>query len=327
MSDRPVPVLSVLVPTHNYAHFIEAALESVLAQSGDETEVVIVDDGSTDQTESVVEPFLRWDRVRYRKQENRGVSAARNLAMDEARGRWFMFLDADDLLYPNCISETLAFLDRHPEVGFFFTNYDLFDESGVVEPSGVDTWKVFRTIPHEEVEPGEWVFTDSLAPYIVRHGGFMHTSGLTVHRDVAEAAGPFREGYTYGEDDEFYARAAHRTTSGYLDRVLSRKRNHEASLIHDPSRGLKNTRNLLELTEIQFGDYQGDPRMERILREKHRGLVASYCWGLFEKGEMGEGWSRLLRGLRRSPFHGALYRLAAKGLLGRRESAGRGASH
>lgn len=318
MTDTTEFKLSVLIPTYNYARFIGEALDSVLDQAVEGMEVLVVDDGSTDETGRVLQPYIEKGRIRYLPQVNQGVSAARNHAMAEARGKWLMFLDADDTLYPGCVEATLDFLERHPEAGFFFTNYDLFDESSVVHESGVDTWKVFRSLPHEQVGAGEWIFTESLAPYIVRHGGFMHTSGLTVRRDVAEAAGLFREGYTYGEDDDFYARAAYRTTSGYLDRVLSRKRNHEGSIIHDSSRGLRNARHQLELTELQFEDYPQDDRMHSILREKHRRLAVAYCWALIDRREMEEAWPRLRAALRRYPWHLPLYKLLAKALLAKR---------
>lgn len=318
MIDTAEPKLSLLVPTYNYARFIGEALDSVLDQAVEGMEVLVVDDGSTDETETVLHPYLETGRVRYLPQANQGVSAARNHAMSQARGKWLMFLDADDTLHRGCLAATLDFLERHPDVGFFFTNYDLFDENGVVYESGVDTWKMFRSLPHEKAAADEWVFTESLAPHIVRHGGFMHTSGLTVRRDVAEAAGPFREGYTYGEDDDFYARAAHRTTSGYLDRVLSRKRNHEGSIIHDASRTLRNARHQLELTELQLDDYPDDARMQAILRAKHRRLSVGYCWALIERGEMGEAWPRLRAALRRYPGHLPLYKLLGKAVLAAR---------
>lgn len=309
MTPRPTPVLSVLVPSHDYGAFIEEALRSVLDQSVDGVEVIVVDDGSTDDTPQRMRVWAEHPSVEYVRQENAGVSVARNQAMARARGRFLMFLDADDVLIDGCLRVTIEFLDQHPEVGFFFTNYDIFDERGTVTESGVDIWKVFRRLPHRVVAPDAWCFTESLAPAIIRHGGFMHTSGLTLRREVAEQAGPFRAGYSYGEDDEFYARAAYRCNAGYVDRVLSRKRNHARSLIHAPGSGVRKSQHLLELSEIQREEYAQDAEIQAILHEKIHSCVASYVWGLLESSRSAEARACLRRYLPRYPRSWTLRKL------------------
>lgn len=317
MTGTSTPILSVLVPTYNYGAFVAEALRSVLEQREPGIEIVVVDDGSTDDTPARMREFSAHAAVRYVRQVNAGPSAARNHAMSLARGRYLMFLDADDLLYDGCLRTTLGFLERHEEVGFFFTNYDIFDEEGIVEASGVDGWKVFRSLAHREVEPGGWIFTESLAPVIIRVGGFMHTSGLTIRRDVAEATGPFREGFSYGEDDEFYARAAYRCTAGYVDRVLSRKRNHASSLIHDPRHAIRNAAHVLALCEIQREEYAGDPRIQAILTDKIRACAISYAWALLQDGRAPQARSCVRKYLRRYPFSLALHKLGLRALLAR----------
>ncbi len=317
MSAPSSPHLSVLVPTYNYGSFLHQALESVLDQRVPGVEIVVADDGSTDDTPERVRDLVSTGRIRYFRQENAGVSAARNLAMARARGRYLLFLDADDALLPGCLQATLDFLGRYPEVGFFFPNYDIFDEEGVIAPSGVDTWESFRELPHREPRPREWIFEGSLAPAIVRHGSFMHTSGLTVRREVAEAAGPFRVGYSYGEDDEFFARVARRCTAGYLDRVLARKRNHPGSLIHDPSRRAQNMRHLLELSEIQRREYGDDPELSRFLNQRIRRVAADCIWESIQAGQTGVARSLVRRYLARYPLEPRFYRLALKAMVSR----------
>jgi hypothetical protein len=235
--------------------------------------------------------------------------------MERARGDYLMFLDADDALLPGCLAATLDFVRRHPQVGFFFTNYDIFDDAGIVSRSGVDGWRVFRQIPHETVGDGEWIFRRSLAPWIVRYGGFMHTSGLTVLRSVAQSAGPFRVGFAYGEDDDFYARVAYRTPAGYVDRVLSRKRNHPRSLIHERRNTLRNAEHLHGLTELQLGDYPDDAEMQAILRAKLRQTAVDLGWGLLESGQRKAAREHLRRSLARDPANWLLYKLWLRSLL------------
>lgn len=311
---RSTPVLSVLVPSYNYGAFIDEALQSVLDQSVDGVEVIVVDDGSTDDTPQRMLGWAEHPAVESVRQENAGVSAARNHAMSRARGRYLMFLDADDLLIDGCIRTTIDFMDRFPEVGFFFTNYDIFDERGVVDGSGVDIWKVFRSLPHRVVDSDAWCFEGSLTAAIIRHGGFMHTSGLTLRREVAQRAGPFREGFSYGEDDEFYARAAHQCTAGYVDRVLSRKRNHPHSLIHVPGNAIRKARQLLELSEIQRAHYADDAEIQAVLQEKIHACVVSCAWGLLEESRTGEALDLLKRYLPRYPRSWTLHKLSVRAL-------------
>jgi glycosyltransferase involved in cell wall biosynthesis len=321
MSVSGTPVLSVLVPTHDYGAFLDEALDSVLVQHVDGVEVVVVDDGSTDDTQERMRKWTDHPWVRSVRQANAGPSAARNHAMALARGRYWMFLDADDVLVDGCLRSTVEFLDRHREVGFFFTNYDIFDHERIVSASGVDEWRIFRKLPHRVVGPGEWIFADSLAPAILRHGGFMHTSGLTLRREVAERTGRFREGYSYGEDDDYYARATAICTSGYVDRVLSRKRNHARSLIHDPKSGVRKVQHMLELSELQRSEFAEWPEIQEILRGKIETCAVTYVWGLLESSRTDLALETLRRyvpryrwslALRKLQLRAWLQRLAAK---------------
>ncbi|MBM2835200.1 MAG: glycosyl transferase [Candidatus Brocadiaceae bacterium] len=91
--------VSVVIPTYNRAPYVIMAIESVLAQSYQDYEIIVVDDGSTDGTRDVLEPYR--DRIRYMYQDNKGVSAARNTGIQESRGEWIAFLDSDDEWLPN----------------------------------------------------------------------------------------------------------------------------------------------------------------------------------------------------------------------------------
>ena len=108
MSEQPF--FSVVIPVYNRAHILGRALESVLAQSFGDFEVVVVDDGSTDNPSTVVDSL--WDdRIRYLRQDNRGGGAARNLGIDAAHGRFVAFLDSDDEFLPGHLAALKALLD------------------------------------------------------------------------------------------------------------------------------------------------------------------------------------------------------------------------
>jgi PAS domain S-box-containing protein len=112
---RSRPVVSVVIPTYNYARFVTAAVESALAQSSVAHEIIVIDDGSTDKTRQVLVPYL--DRIRYLYQSNQGLSAARNAGIRAAQGDYIALLDADDLWHPAKLEAQMRYLADHPDVG------------------------------------------------------------------------------------------------------------------------------------------------------------------------------------------------------------------
>lgn len=124
------PKVSVIIPTYNRARFIGAAVESVLAQTFTDFEVVLVDDGSTDETPEVVGRYLDDPRVLYIMQNNRGRSQARNRALAVARGAYIAFLDSDDSYLPEKLAKQVAYLDSKPDVDMIYTSATCVDEAG-----------------------------------------------------------------------------------------------------------------------------------------------------------------------------------------------------
>lgn len=106
------PDVSVIIPTHNYGHYIVDCLKSVCSQDDVNKEIIVVDDGSTDGTREIIEK--QFGKIRYVFQENAGLSAARNTGLRLSQGRYVQFLDADDLLSRGCLSAKLNFLDKLP---------------------------------------------------------------------------------------------------------------------------------------------------------------------------------------------------------------------
>src|SRR5437870_12319582 len=101
IASQSQPLVSIIVPSYNYAHFIGEALQSIQSQTYSNWECIVVDDGSTDDTGALVRQLAEKDgRIKYVRQENRGLAAARNAGMANSEGVYFQFLDADDLLEP-----------------------------------------------------------------------------------------------------------------------------------------------------------------------------------------------------------------------------------
>lgn len=127
-------LVSIIMPSYNTANFISETIESVLAQTYSNWELIIVDDCSTDDTDAVVCPYLADDRIRYLKNEkNSGAAVSRNRALREARGKWVAFLDSDDLWFPEKLEKQISFM-KNKGYHFSYTNYIEMNEDSA--PNG-----------------------------------------------------------------------------------------------------------------------------------------------------------------------------------------------
>ncbi len=182
----PEPLFSVVIPIYNRAHLVGRAISSVLAQSCQEFEIILVDDGSTDNLRSTLK-FIEDPRIRLICQPNRGASAARNHGIDLARGKFVAFLDSDD-----------AFLSHHLGAMKLL----LWDTDNVVAYSPVcaQRGKDFVVKPPRAIAPGE-----PMASYLVSARGFVQTSGLVVPVRGARKV-RYRNDVSYGDDTDFAIR-------------------------------------------------------------------------------------------------------------------------
>jgi len=123
-----IPLVSVIVPTYNYARYIQETLDSLRAQTFEDWECIVVDDGSTDDTATTVARYAAGDaRIAYVWQENAKQAAARNNGIRQARGKYIQFLDADDLLESEKLDRQVKFLEQHADVDVVYSNVRYFD--------------------------------------------------------------------------------------------------------------------------------------------------------------------------------------------------------
>lgn len=121
-------LVSIIMPSYNTARFIGESIQSVLAQTYTNWELLIVDDCSTDNTDEIVQPFLSDERIKYFKNEkNSGAAVSRNKALREAKGKWIAFLDSDDLWLPEKLERQISFMTAN-DYKFSYTEYEKIDE-------------------------------------------------------------------------------------------------------------------------------------------------------------------------------------------------------
>lgn len=196
--DSPAPAVSIITPAYNAARYIEHTLESAVRQTFGDFELLIVDDGSTDQTLEIAERYAARDsRIVVSRQSNRGIASARNAAMARARGRYFALLDSDDLWFPTYLAEQIAILEQRPDIDVLSANALNFggikDGEPLLPVSNYWDIRPVTLLRLVEVE-------DSMSILSV------------FRREVSAAIGVFDESLRRSEDYDFWLRAA---TAGF----------------------------------------------------------------------------------------------------------------
>lgn len=205
--------ISVIIPTFNCGQFIEQAIDGVLGQTLQPQEIIVVDDGSIDATALEVGKF--GDRVRYIRQENAGVCAARNKGVENATGAFLAFHDADDYWEPKKLEKQIAKFREDEQIGLVHCGMREFEN---------ETGKT--VIIHQEGGEG-WVADDLLLwekSVIVGPGGT-----IVVKREAFDRAGGFDPEIKVGEDWDFCYRVARSYKVGFVPEVLVNYRSHPAS--------------------------------------------------------------------------------------------------
>ena len=200
------PRVSALIVTYNYGRFIARAIESVFAQTFQDLEVIVVDDGSADETADVLRQF--GDRIRVIRQERQGVSRARNIAIEASRGEFVGFLDGDDWWQPTKIARQVELLDRRPELGCVGCGSELRTPDGRVQPlPGI--------LNHGATRP------DTLRRIALRRFRINgSTSGILMRRSLLNRIGGFDEELGAAEDLDLWMRIAAATDVDNIPDVL-----------------------------------------------------------------------------------------------------------
>jgi glycosyltransferase involved in cell wall biosynthesis len=187
------PTVSVLIPAYNAAAYLRDTLDSVLAQSWPHIEVIVVDDGSRDETLTIAQGYVSA-RIQVVTQANAGASSARNRAFALATGEYIQYLDADDLLHPDKLRAQLDCLQRRPSAQLSSSAWTIFTE--VPDESTLRPTTLWR----DYADPAQWL-VDAWENQV-----WMQPSAWLTHRSLIEAAGPWNEQISLHDDGEFFSR-------------------------------------------------------------------------------------------------------------------------
>lgn len=213
-------LFSIVIPTYNYAGSLGRALKSVLEHAGNDYEVLIVDDGSTDNTRAVISRLLQTYPKRFRTatRSNAGPAATRNYGIENTTGEWLIFLDADDELMPDALRELRRFIEKNAAVRLVIGGHR------VVEHDGRERYRGIRCLPEDPEERFvSYLFKKTITP----------ANGATaMHRDIF-ANCRYPEQLRNSEDISVFAYALVTFDSAALDKAINRVYKHNGSLRHN----------------------------------------------------------------------------------------------
>ena len=297
------PKVSVIIPTYNRAGYVTEAVESVIGQTFEDTEIIVVDDGSTDETRRCLGPYM--ERIEYEYVENGGPAYARNVGMKMARGEYIAFLDSDDLYYPHKIEMQARFLDNHPDVDLVSSELSAISDRGLLDEFHLRKYhrsaymdddstyeRIYSrsmTMPEAGLDPAGWperkVYVGNVFDRYFE-GLILATNTVMFRRGLLESVGLQDEAYWVFEDYEFVLRIAKACKIAFIDVPTYKLRYHDSqiSTVRNKPNGteilIRKYTNLIEIAErhgLKDREYysRNRGRVEGRLAELHRGLAVT----------------------------------------------------
>ena len=234
-------MVSVIIPTYNRADMLVDTIEAVFAQTYRPIEVVVVDDGSTDDTREVIS--RRWPEINYVWQEHHGrPSVGRNAGIRHSRGEFIALLDSDDLMLPQQLETLVRFLRDHPHIQFAFSDFFVMEHDGIQDKTFLTNHARFATTPKVTSGPGRCVLRRDEAYEALMFGNFIGTSSVMARRQIFDRVGLFDESLHNGDDLDMWFRIAREYDIGFIvepltacrrtpDSISSKIYIHEAKLV------------------------------------------------------------------------------------------------
>jgi glycosyltransferase involved in cell wall biosynthesis len=233
------PLVSIVIPCYNGAAYLDEALKSALAQSYPKVEIIVVDDGSTDDSPEVAQRFP----VRYIRQQNRGKSEARNLGVRESKGSYIVFLDADDRLKPEAIDSGVKAIAHHPECAFAVGDHVFISSDGSYLSGSK---KVANVRSHYEE--------------LLKSNFIEMISTVLFRRSVFDEVGGFNAALSVAEDYDLYLRIARTRPVCSHNAVIAEYRKHGDNISHNSELMLTTTLQVLKGQAEYIG---GNPNRRR----------------------------------------------------------------
>ncbi len=258
-------MISIIIPAYNSAKYLPETIDSILAQGMRDYEIIIIDDGSTDNTREVIDKFNA--KIKYIYQKQKGAAAARNRGIRNSRGDYIAFLDADDIWLPQKIRLQMQYFNNNPEISIIYTDAQVFDERGLI-------WHSANR--HMRMYSGKIYYKLFLE-------NFIHTSSVILKRACLERVGLFDESLGPCEDYEFWLRLARDYEFAFINKPLVKYRLSSNSF----SRGKAGFERMFNLAikiseDIISEDHNLFEGSQYLIRQRFGKLYYRYGWRYFQ---------------------------------------------
>ena len=283
------PAVSVIIPTFNRAEMVLNAIHSIQNQTFQDIEIIVIDDGSTDNTASVLSSLVKNNEIVYFHQANAGSSAARNQGITIARGKFIAFLDSDDHFLPEKIKKQVNYLEENPHIGLVHCWSHKYGLDG--KDFGLRNTSWFNG----------WIY-----PQILSYWDILITpSMVVVPAKICLEAGGFDIQFDHAEDLDLWRRIARKYPFGFIDEVLVNVSVHPGNQSADPDSRLEYFIKVLE------NGFRDDPGLGKTLQRKAYAEVYSRAGlnylGEGSKTEMVKSRAYLRQGIRLNPIKISAY--------------------
>lgn len=290
MSDAPL--VSVVIGTYNHGKYLPSCIDSVLNQTYTNFEIIVIDDGSTDDTQEIIKPYL--DKITYKYQENQGRGASRNAGIELAQYPWVAFLDADDLWVEDKLEKQIQAVTNHPEIDLLVTNACWFDGDKIVQSDYFKSMNLFHKQPVADYGHLH-IFTDKLFELFIDEN-FVNLSSVLVKKDCLYDIGLFDATLPRAQDRDLWLRLSRQYTFAYHDEILTKSRTHT---LGDGLRTIHPYLSRIQLFEkaYNFGselEKQFEGKLKRRLSMCHYELGYFYFFKLEELKKAREQFAKAL---------------------------------
>lgn len=301
--------VSVIIPTYNMAHYISEAIESVLTQTYGDYEIIVVDDGSDDDTREVLNQYA--PHITYVYQQNAGINGARTCGLNQANGEYITLLDADDRWLPDKLDQQVNFMRTCPHLDLIFTDFCSFKDGELPRWVFLENNEPFKQIVTESISndhPFWKTFKQNFLCQYLR-GNFILPSTLMIRKDTCQKFNIWESDFMPRETYEFFVRSLNFLNVAFIDKVMVHRRIHETSIMH-LNRERHHQKTIIICENAQNYPWIDDSS-KHFLQEQ---LVASHltlCKYYFSQGKIGEACKSFQRAYTKSRhLHQLLHQLA-----------------
>lgn len=281
-----MPKVSVIIPTYNRAKYVKEAIDSVLAQTFQDFEIIVVDDGSIDGTGELLKNYN--GKIRYIYQTNKGLPAARNTGIRAAKGEYIAFLDSDDIWLPDKLDIQLKILEKNGDVGLIYSRMFVIDEDGVVNPTVYPKWKLATTLD-EMLTEGYGIGLPSTA---------------IMRKECFDRLGFFDESLIgCGDDGDMFYRVEAFYKIIVVEKPLIKYRKHNSNMTYDRSKAYENYIRILN--KLRRVNKEGS----LIFKIKYKTSLYHYNLGkiYFNEGVYQKALKNFIKAVANNPLMGKLF--------------------